>query len=42
MPRLTSHLTAAFAAIIITIVSVHAVTVVPQASASVLAAPVVA
>ena len=42
MPRLTNHFAAAFAAVIITLVSVHAVTGMPQASASVLAAPVAA
>lgn len=42
MPRITTHLTAAFAAVIITIVSLQAVTSVPQAQLAAIDAPTLA
>lgn len=42
MPRLTNHFVAAFAAIIITLVSLQAVTSVPQAQLAVIDAPTLA
>ena len=42
MPRLTNNFAAAFAAVIITLVSVQAITVVPQGSASTSPLPLVA
>lgn len=42
MPRITTHLTAAFAAVLITIVSLQAVTSVPQAHVAVIDTPTLA
>lgn len=42
MPRISPNFAAAFAAILITVVTVHAVTFVPPAQAAVLAVPTLA
>lgn len=42
MPRITTHLTAAFAAALITIVSLQAVTSVPHAQVAVIDTPTLA